>query len=642
LHDLTSGDEKLREGWLVVLPWTSGNDANAAVPDTSFTSANSSAPMAWEDLSPGVPDIRISAARRSSRETSRPAVKPFVYSFGGLDKNVRTYLAEVAKRQGVDSPGVFLAGDETTGWIDFVPAIFLIALTIGSCWVARYLTPVGSQFFVILQFVLAAATCMLLLHTIRKHRAAKHGIGSFIYADRAYLWEVRPLTVKVLPLANVTSVQRMASAVEDQDHVILSFYDGRTYRMNALAAESADEVTGFLRQVAADNAAEPAREPSNDIPKLTSPSWVQWLRRIGPALAAGVVGMVFACGVMLPINRLMREEHLHGKALQGEGDDTEPLRAYLAEFPKGRYAGAVQAQLLAACKAQAEADRTPAPLRKFLVECDDPELKQQARKEVKRNYERKAADYRKGAEAKGNPDIVQGFGALLEKLGASELAPGKTAPTVAVTFHESHDLEPVDQVAKFMEKLARADMKNGVMKSPEILFANDQIKKRQTLLLSRLQRALEARVSGQFVALTSETRAQPTIEIAYHINPAGDFFTWRETVLGGAPQKKNPWDPVPLPNFNLFPRPAPVWLVRQYNIDWSITIIPPDNDRRFSTGAKIVNTRKKLNWTTQGFSDAKRDPYFYIMDLMVHDLSDQVIGAFGLPAQARPPEPKEN
>ncbi len=642
-HDLTSADPKLRQGWVEILRWSQGSGnapAAPAAPEVGIQSSESVERKSWDESPDEIPDIRLpSRTHKQSGEGLPATMKPYVFAIRHLDDDVRSYLASISRDADSRRSGVFIERTTLGGWIDLVPALFLIALTLGSAWVARYFTPGGVQFFFIAQLALAVLSFVVMVHVVRKIRARNNGLGSFLFADRRYLWDVDPMTVKMLPLAGVTGARgEWISHVGDRQRVILDNF-GRDQTLGIFDVVAAENLVAFLRDLGARNSALQQADDEDDIPRPAPPTWGQHARRWLPAMASVAAGILFAAGALIPANGFMREEYLHSHVQFAAETDAGPHLRYLAEYPTGRYTAEVQSQMLATRIAEAKHVRNPEPLWRFNSECKDTELNKKARTEIQRIYDQKATEYAKLAtEAKGNKQLVEGFASLLRELGSSDLPRRHAAPEVPVVFRGSHVIQPVDQVPKFMEELARMDLKNGILKSPpDQLFNANETVQREKMLLDRFNRALGMEVSPKFFTLISQPSAKPPIEVVYRIHPAGDFFTFRETQTGVVPPlKKNPWDPLGLPNFNPFPRPDPIWLVRQYNIDWTITIAPPNMERRFSASGKVLNTRKNVRWTTKDWTDSKRDPYMYIMDIMMHDLSDQMVTNLGLPPQARP------
>jgi hypothetical protein len=362
--------------------------------------------------------------------------------------------------------------------------------------------------------------------------------------------------------------------------------------------------------------------------------------RLGLIAAGALVGVVL-CGTILPAAFTWRKDQvLYGDVLAAPEGNPEPAEIYLLELPRGRHATEVRDtrddQRFAKARTEAERDASPSSLRAYLVDDENQRHREEALDLVAGFYQQAIARVQALRTPYADAELVDGLLAVLTALQQAE------SPVVGVTFQGTQQPLPMGEGEQLIERLGESFYASSDAKIKELQEADDQgsamielggtfddaqVQRRESVILARLQTAIDQVLGLDILALRPATEGEtPVFAIAYHTFPSGEVYLYtRETTE--------------YPSYGLPTGPgsstttATMGLLRGYAIAWTVTVTPPG-------GQPIVRELGSVPADSLRLEDSETAPdwapYAVILYSAFHDFSSELILRFGL---TPPPAP---
>jgi hypothetical protein len=591
-------------------------------------------------------------------------------SIKDLNRETREYLQGVWRRRGAGYPGVFIGSHRL--WWCLVGCLAGVGL-LGAAW--HGLRPdslYGSLSLQCLALALGAA-CLAALAPVLRRQMGSDALGNFAYCDGTWHWDVGPYRVGVTDLSQMSGVRfvdhfREAGWVKTVAHLALAeneearvtFSDRQTalrfaaflqvclgIRRQAVSGQLSPQVRQFLS--APGGLAQAARaildhggqhvtlEQGKTIP-IPDPTRFP-VNRMGWGWLAGSValaGLVFVAGWVgcPPLRQAIDHHHHYAMVQRGPGDDVQWPQAYLAKYPDGRYRKEVTAilddRLFTNASRSATQQRSPAPLRGYLAGQPNRRHQDEALRIISRFYDEAIARVR--ALAAGQPtdhELLAGLLATLEHLKT------QATPRVTVTFEPKWTVEPDDELVKAIEQEYQSALarKDGVIErmvraggtaiiGTHDTFSEHQVRRRESLILSRLQDAVANILSSDLIVFRQCSPTETSdIAIHYEIKPRG-ALTKYVRVPGVAPMNQT----ASLRGQGMTTNT--IGLLREYRIDWRLTIQPG------STGTAYTYNLRSNAGTNLVYRAAPGDPdwgvYSVLMYSAFYDFSNRMLSGVGL------------
>ena len=185
--------------------------------------------------------------------------RPITIAVSQLDPQTLQYLHEIGRTSGRDVYGVFdrrsgpwFAGPRGGRWFFLMLALLLFGVLALVTWGV-----VSSEYIdkdsAVYQSILAGVAALFLLVSISRFRrpAPRYPLGSFLYADALFLWEVTPGRVTATSLTNLTDADgthRFANGAYSRSEIRLKFSYG-SRQLTVVGKHDAERLFQFLQWV---------------------------------------------------------------------------------------------------------------------------------------------------------------------------------------------------------------------------------------------------------------------------------------------------------------------------------------------------------------------------------------------------------
>lgn len=287
---------------------------------------------------------------------------------------------------------------------------------------------------------------------------------------------------------------------------------------------------------------------------------------------------------------------------------------------------------------KADGENSPAGLRDYLT---DPAGNQRHRDEARQRiavfYDRAIADLKGRAAAQEgdfNQSFFDGVVAILEGLKEAD------RPVVTVGFRsqvEGVEMSPerkaredseyadlVRQHPKLKEFADRSKDRSAILSVGQS-FTSDEIANRDGVIFGRVEAAVRKAIGTDVLSLRrAEPGQEPMIEVAYHVYPTGTLFLYVVEDPG-----------LKLLSVRREMKESVKGLIRAYEIDWTITVRPPNSERTY-VWRLASEPMSHLRYEAE-HGDPDWAPYAVVLYSAFYDMAGHLIRSFGL-APDRPPD----
>jgi hypothetical protein len=359
------------------------------------------------------------------------------------------------------------------------------------------------------------------------------------------------------------------------------------------------------------------------------------------------------------------ENNIYAAAILGGEDYEARGNAYLTRFPEGKHVKEIQTLLddrfFESCVKTSQQATSPEALRNYLSDKKQNRHEEEARSLLAKMYadairglrERfdhlqatvdqadKSSD--QGSESSvaaalrvseeeseaNRREILDAMVFLLETLQTSE------TPNVSVRFNSTENLVSEGDIAK-IESLqieqylaAYPQLKSLVnAKGTAIVdlgeaFSEDQKHRRESLITDRVEAAVRRVIGPGFVKFVSEfTESAAVLDVSYKVYPSGAIYI-------GSKSSRDP--------FQYFKGNAGktyTGLVRGYDLDWSFVVKAKESDESKEFGFES-SPASELSYEERP-GDPDWAPYALLMHSSFYDMSNRLIGGFGIPPSPLP------
>jgi hypothetical protein len=349
-----------------------------------------------------------------------------------------------------------------------------------------------------------------------------------------------------------------------------------------------------------------------------------------------------------------------------QGEDYEARgNAYLTRFPEGKHVQEIQTLLddrfFESCVKTSQQAASPEALRKYLSDEKQNRHEEEARSLLVKMYAdailglRERFDHlqamvdqadksreqesessgdtplpvsEEGSEAKPRA-ILDAMVFLLETLQISE------TPNVSVRFNSTEnlisegDIAEIESVqieqylATYPQLKSLVDTNGTAIVDVGAAFSEDQKHRRESLITDRVEAAIRRVIGPGFVKFVSEfSESAAVLDVSYNVYPSGAIYI-------GSKTSRNPFQ-----YFNRNAGKTYTGLVRGYDLDWS-----------FVVKAKESKQTKEFSFESSPASELSYDerpgdpdwaPYALLMHSSFYDMSNRLIGGFGIPPSPLP------
>jgi hypothetical protein len=593
-----------------------------------------------------------------------------------LDDESLRYLQIVETTTGAAYDGVFI--DRGATWFSGPRGGWLLLLILGIvalagagalCW-PELLDRIEQPSRSTVQAILAGLGILLFATGVARFRRPPGPINrSFLFADALHLWDVTPGRVEATELTNLRQAggtHHYTNRAYTHSSMTLTFTSGsRTLSISGL--KIAERLLSFLQvliairnsedeelrrmalvdpgrlgslahHISGDGTARdwpgPTREVNLPRPQVVSaqpgsaPTWKRTLLRW---LAGGAIAAAGYFAFPL-VDRFCLDEYLFAAvppAADPKGMTTgiQASNKYLAVFRSdGRHTAQVIERrddwLFARASQEATQRDSPRSLRDYLADQENTRHRDEALKLIGGYYDRTIADLQKKRAEANKKNIDQNlFEGVLSLLQALKKAP---SPVITVGFKGQIDEVPTTEFQKTFEKTVydmrmkdKPELKDIARRQPDhsailprgAVFDPVQRARRENVILDRLRAVLAQAIKHDIMVLQPvEAGQKAALEVGYHIFAPGRLYLYTAGDGPGRERVKG--------------------LLRGYEINWTITFLPPGAEEPFpcKLGSQPALS---LNYSSHP-SDPDWAPYAIILYSAFHDMSSRLIRGFAL------------
>jgi hypothetical protein len=485
--------------------------------------------------------------------------------------------------------------------------------------------------------------------------------GSFLFADGTTLWEVNRDQVETWPLSALTELEGRIVHSQSGRLISLTLTFGKTYWYRIFDRKNdAEKLLSFLSvqknirnaddpdlrlmpQVAPGRFAAVAqavaeREGNEELNIRTDcpdPPKPELVKGVAPPRVHSHMLIRFAVTILLAVGVFLGGKTANAAIMESRTFAEVPTQlrgswsehdVYLSHFPQGGHVVEVRErkddQRFHLAHTTAKSQDSPVALREYLKDQANSRHRDEAKTQIALFYDRAIADLRARSvnkELKLDPVMFEAVIAVIEAMKVAE------RPVVTVGFSGTIDVQPKDELVRTIEKLeydellkqkpelksvaAKQKDSSAILSSGEA-FEVTQRDRREGLILNHLQTALNSVVKKEVLAVErSAPGAKAVLEVGYHIKPSGTLYVYTsKSEFIGLPETKG--------------------LLRGYDVDWKITVNPPESGKNYVWDLKS-EPLGSLKYRPER-SDPDWAPYAIILYSAFHDMSGRLVSNFAI------------